>query len=131
MMPTQNDPPLILYDGACSLCNRSVNFIAARDPHNLFRFLPLQSNQGQQLMRNHHLNPKDLSTVILIDKGHVYTRSTAVLRILRQLNRPEAWLILAIPRPMRDIVYNWIARNRYRWFGDNKSKACPIKTQQR
>ena len=116
--------PTVLFDGVCELCNRSVKFISDRDPHGLFQFVPMQSEAGQRMLREHHLDPREMSTVVMIDRGRAYTRSTAVLRILRRLRRPEAWAMVAIPRPVRDLVYDWIARNRYRWFG--RYDACQL-----
>jgi predicted DCC family thiol-disulfide oxidoreductase YuxK len=116
----------VLFDGVCELCNRSVKFISDRDPQGLIQFVPMQSEAGARMLREHHLDPQQMSTVVMIDRGRVYTRSTAVLRILRRLRRPEAWAMVAIPRPVRDLVYDWIARNRYRWFGGNESAACPM-----
>jgi uncharacterized protein len=116
--------PTVLFDGVCELCNRSVKFVSDRDPQGLIQFVPMQSEAGGQILREHHLDPKQMSTVVMIDRGRAYTQSTAVLRILRRLRRPEAWAMVGIPRPVRDVVYDWIARNRYRWFG--KYEACQL-----
>jgi predicted DCC family thiol-disulfide oxidoreductase YuxK len=115
---------IVLFDGVCELCNRSVKFISDRDPQGLIRFVPMQSEAGVRMLREHHLDSRQMSTVVMIDRGRAYTRSTAVLRILRRLGRPEAWGMVVIPRPVRDLVYDWIARNRYRWFG--KYDACQL-----
>jgi predicted DCC family thiol-disulfide oxidoreductase YuxK len=118
------DHPLIIFDGLCGLCEKSVNFILAHDSQKVFRFAPAQSELGRQMLRSHHLHTDALQTVVLIESGRIYTQSTAVLRILRRLRRPEAWAMVAIPRPVRDLVYDWIARNRYRWFG--RYDACQL-----
>ena len=117
---------IVLFDGLCRLCEKSVNFIIAHDPNSRFRFAPVQSDIGRWLLLQHQLNPNALQTVVLIESGRPYTRSTAALRILRRLHWPLPLLsiLIAIPPPLRDAVYDWIARNRYRWFG--KHQTCPL-----
>lgn len=111
--------PIVLFDGACNLCNGAVRFIIERDPRCLFRFASLQSPAGADLARHHGFPGDQLRTVALIDGGRIYTRSSAALRIARRLSGPWKLLTLfaVVPRPLRDVVYDWIARNRYRWFG--------------
>jgi predicted DCC family thiol-disulfide oxidoreductase YuxK len=124
---------VVLFDGVCNLCNASVLFVIDRDPDSRFRFAALQSDEAQVLLREidadrDHDRPLDLSSVLLIEGPHVYDRSGAALRIARKLS--GAWPVLSVfllvPRPIRDAVYNWIARNRYRWFG--RQDACRIPT---
>jgi predicted DCC family thiol-disulfide oxidoreductase YuxK len=119
---------IVLFDGVCHLCNNSVNFIINRDRHKYFKFTPLQSQIGQQLLRQHHLSPTDLNTLVLIEEGKAYTRSTAALRIARQLSGlwPGAYLLIVVPRWLRDAAYSFIAKNRYKWFG--KREACMMPT---
>ncbi len=120
--------PIILFDGVCNLCNGSVNFIIERDPQQRFRFAALQSDFGRELLRRHHLRPDHLESIVLIENERVFTDSTAALRIAKQLRWP--WPIffggILMPPFMRDAVYRWIARNRYRWFG--KQESCRIPT---
>lgn len=120
--------PLVLFDGICGLCEKSVNFIIAHDPNRTFRFAPLQSEVGRQLLLQHQLDADALQTVVLIESDRTYTRSTAALRIVRRLRWPLPLLsiLIAIPPPLRDAVYDWIARNRYRWFG--KHQTCQLPT---
>ena len=110
---------LILFDGVCNLCNGAVNFIIDRDPDGVFRFAPLQSDVAQEHLAGTPAAGTTLDTIVLVEDGTPYVRSTAALRIARRLTAP--WpllaLFLAVPRPLRDAVYNWIARNRYDWFG--------------
>ena len=122
-----NNHPIVLFDGVCGLCEKSVNFIIAHDPDSTFRFAPLQSEIGRQLLLQHQLDADALQTVVLIESGRVYTRSTAALRIVRRLCRPLSLLsvLIAIPPPLRDAVYDWIARNRYRWSGKNQTCQLP------
>jgi predicted DCC family thiol-disulfide oxidoreductase YuxK len=113
--------PIVLFDGVCGLCDASVKFVIDHDPAATFRFAPLQSPAARQLLVEHRVNPDAMSSIVLIDAGRAYTRSTAALRIGRRL-RPRALSLLAlaaatIPPPVRDVVYDFIARHRYRWFG--------------
>lgn len=121
-------PPIVLFDGVCNLCNGSVQFLLKRDPEGRFRFAALQSDAGRSLLAEHGLDPDILSSVVLIEDGRIWKESSAALRIARHL--PGAWKLLrvfaAVPRPLRDAVYRWIARNRYRWFG--KTESCWLPT---
>lgn len=120
--------PVILFDGVCNLCNASVNFVIDRDPDAVFRFGALQSVEGKKLLRDAGVNDTWLDSIVLIDHGHLYTASDAALRIASRM--PFPWpamrIFRIVPRKIRDAVYNWIARNRYRWFG--KQDACRIPT---
>lgn len=121
-------PPIVLFDGVCNLCNGSVQFLLKRDREARFRFAALQSDTGRSLLAEHGLDPNALSSVVLIEDGKIWQESSAALRIARYL--PGAWKLLrvfaAVPRPLRDAVYRWIARNRYRWFG--KTETCWLPT---
>ncbi|MCA0972065.1 thiol-disulfide oxidoreductase DCC family protein [Halobacillus litoralis] len=118
---------IILFDGDCHFCDRSVQFIMKRDPKAMFQFASLQSETGQELLRKFGA-PVELDSFILIEKNRMYTQSTAALRVCRQLN--GLWKTLhfltAIPKPIRDTVYNVIAKNRYKWFGTKEQ--CPLPT---
>lgn len=120
--------PIVLFDGVCNLCSGSVQFLLKRDPEGRFRFAPLQSDAGRSLLAEHGLAVDSLSSVVLIEGGRVWQESAAALRIARHLRGP--WKLLRIfvivPRPLRDLVYRWIARNRYRWFG--KAETCWLPT---
>ncbi len=119
---------VILYDGVCNLCNGSVNFIIAHDPEAKFKFAPMQDPAGKALLEKYNLQHIDLSTFVLIEDGQVYFRSTAWMRIMRQLD--GAWPLLSgfalVPRFIRDGVYDLIGSNRYRLFG--KKEVCMIPT---
>ncbi len=118
--------PVILFDGECHLCNGAVNFIIRRDPRKRFRFAPYQSAPGRALADQAGLAEAASETLILLEGGRAYTRSTGALRMARRLRRlwPLLYVFIVVPRPIRDRVYDWIARNRYRWFG--KSDACMV-----
>lgn len=118
--------PILLFDGVCNFCNSAVQFIIKRDPKGVFRFSALQSETGQQCLSRHEMPVDQLSTLVLVEGERVYLRSTAALRIARRLRFPwpALYLFIVVPRPLRDPVYNWIARHRYQWFG--KRDACMI-----
>lgn len=120
------DRPVILFDGVCHLCNRWVSFVLLRDPKGIFRFAPLQSSAAKDRLSGLGLSEQSLDTVILIERGKCYTRSTAALRILRRLSGgwPLLYGLIIIPPFIRNGMYRWIARNRYRWFG--KREECMV-----
>ncbi|MEO5909699.1 MAG: thiol-disulfide oxidoreductase DCC family protein [Pelobium sp.] len=124
-METQQQKGIILFDGVCNLCNSFVQKVIAADLHDYFRFASLQSEVAIALLKNHP-EFKDLKTIIFIDKDKIYTRSTAALKIAKHLK--GAWPLLqtgyVLPAFLRDGIYNFIAKNRYRWFG--KKDACMI-----
>lgn len=133
----QNEPLLppygaiVLFDGVCNLCSSSVQFIIERDPQQYFRFAALQSDVGQQLLTQAGLSATKLNTIVLVEQQQAYTHSTAALRIAQQLSG-GAWRYLGrlgmyLPQPLRDLLYNWVARNRYRWFGKQQSCWLPSK----
>lgn len=118
--------PVLLFDGVCNLCNSSVQFILNHDKEEAFRFASLQSEEAQEVLGQFEDKPNDLSSVVLLENGTLYTRSTAALRVTRRLSGawPLLYAFIIVPRPIRDTVYDWIARNRYRWFG--KKDQCMI-----
>ena len=119
---------ILLFDGVCNFCNGSVNFIIDHDPKAYFKFAALQSDAGQQLLARFDLPRSDFDTMILIEQGRCYKKSTAALRIARHLRFPWSLggLLLLIPRFIRDAGYSLVARNRYRWFG--KQDQCRLPT---
>lgn len=120
-------PPgaIVLFDGVCHLCQGSVRFIVERDRSGHFRFARLQSPRGRSLLAQHRL-PSDLQTIVLIEEGRAYVRSDAALRIARRLTGPwrAAAALLVVPAPLRNAVYDWVARHRYGWFG--RSDVCEM-----
>ena len=119
--------PIILFDGVCNLCNASVQFVIRHDPQARFKFAALQSATAEKLLQNCAFDRASLDSVILVEDGRVYIESDAALRIARKLG--GAWSLFAgfsiVPRPIRDAVYRFIARNRYRWFGKQESCMMP------
>jgi len=110
---------VILFDGVCNLCNGLVKFIIKRDKKKRFRFAALQSNYAKYIEKKYGLNLTDLNTVILIKDSKVYTKSSAVLHIAQGLGLPYSLAIcfFIIPPFIRNHVYSFVAKNRYRWFG--------------
>jgi predicted DCC family thiol-disulfide oxidoreductase YuxK len=121
-----SDGGVILFDGTCAFCEASVKFIARRDPAGYFRFGASQSPKGLELLASHGLTREMTRSIVLIEDGQVYLRSTASLRIARQLSFP--WRLAAgfliVPRPLRDGVYRIVAAIRHRLAG--RSNACEI-----
>jgi predicted DCC family thiol-disulfide oxidoreductase YuxK len=120
--------PIVLFDGVCNLCNGSVTFIVKRDPGRRFRFAALQSAAGATLLRQFGLPADALDTLVLVEGNRAFTRSTASLRVARRLSGlwPLLYALIVVPRPIRDLLYGVVARNRYRWFG--RRDACMMPT---
>lgn len=120
--------PVILFDGVCNLCNGVVQFVIKHDPNHIFRFASLQSEYGKNIMRRFGLPVDELNSFILLENEKIYSRSTAALRIVKKLNGlwPGLYGFIIVPPFIRNAVYNWVARNRYKWFG--KKEACWIPT---
>ncbi len=114
---------IILFDGICNFCDASVQFIIKRDG-GAFQFASLQSDIGQELIAR--LGLQEIDSIVLIEDDKAYTKSTAALRIAKKLGRlwPACYAAIIIPKPLRDKVYDWIAQNRYRWFG--KKDVCML-----
>ncbi|MBA3252984.1 MAG: thiol-disulfide oxidoreductase DCC family protein [Burkholderiaceae bacterium] len=119
---------VVIFDGVCKLCARSVRFILDHEADHTLRFTPLQSPAGMRLMRELGLDPEDARTFVLIADGKAYVKSDAAIQLSRYFRR--AWmplgLIKIIPRWIRDRVYDVVARNRYRWFG--RLDSCMVPT---
>ena len=115
---------IILFDGMCNLCSESVQFVLKRDPKLKFRYASLQSNFGQEIARKYQLPAKDFDSFLLLEGDKLYMRSTAALRVLKRLNGlwPLLYGLIIIPPFIRNVIYDWIAANRYKWFG--KKNEC-------
>lgn len=121
---------IILFDGICNLCNGAITFIIKRDKNDLFRYAPLQSDIGKELAEKHHIDLTKVDSIILVANEKAVAKSTAALRIAQHLSGgwPLLAIFLIIPTFIRNVVYDFIARNRYKWFG--KKDACMIPTQE-
>ena len=122
-----NDKPIILFDGVCNLCNKSVQFILKRDKDQIFLFASLQSAFGQKLLKDFHLAADNFNSFILYQDGKIFSSSTGALKMFSQLKN-WGWVKIfwIVPKFIRDAVYNWVAKNRYKWFG--KKEECMIPT---
>lgn len=138
-MAAATQQPLILFDGECNLCTGSVQFVIKRDKKARYRFAALRSDAGKAALRA-VLDPDGTrgeavleampDSIVLIQNGKMSTKSTAALAVARGIRWP--WPLLSlfwiVPYPLRDFVYSWIARNRYRWFG--KAEQCWVPTKE-
>ena len=117
----------MVFDGVCVLCSGGVRFLLPRDRAGRFRFAAMQSETGRLLLADHGLDPADPVSFLLLEGGHARTDSSATLRILVLLGGwwRLATVFYAVPRPLRDAVYRFVARRRYRWFGRRASCFVP------
>ena len=123
-----NENAIILFDGVCNFCNGAINFVLKQDKKGVFRFAPLQSEAGQRLLKQYNLSTAEFDSFVLIDDGKIYKKSSASLRVMNKLPWywKEAQLLRIIPTPFRDAIYDFIAKNRYKWF--EKKEQCMIPT---
>jgi predicted DCC family thiol-disulfide oxidoreductase YuxK len=114
--------PVLLFDGVCNLCNAVVQFVLRHDHAGRIQFASQQSPYGQRALETHGIPA--MQGVVLIEGERVYTNSDAALRLLEHLGVPWRWAaaLRVVPKPVREVVYAWIARNRYRLFG--RREAC-------
>lgn len=127
-MESQSTYCIILFDGVCNLCNGAINFVIIRDTANVFKFAPLQEKSGSLLLEKHAIDPQRIDSIVLIENNTVYVKSAAALRIAKKLSGPWPllYIFIIIPAFIRDGVYDFIAKNRYKWFG--KKNQCIIPT---
>lgn len=123
-----NLPKIILFDGVCNFCNSSINFVIDHDSKKIFKFATLQSNVAQKILLPYK-NETLFDSIILIDNGKIYQKSTAALNIAKNLNAGLPFIyysLIWIPAFLRNVVYDIIAKNRYKFFG--KTKICRMPT---
>lgn len=126
-MSTDSDPrPVIVFDGVCVLCNGWVQFLLRRDRAARYRFAAMQSPSGRALLLRQGLDPDDPVSFLLVEPDRAWQDTDAIVRVVTGLG--GAWrlvrLVAMLPRPLRDRLYRWLARNRYRWFG--RREACML-----
>lgn len=128
MRPDTPDHFILLFDGVCNLCNATVQFVIRRDKDGRFRFAALQSDIGRDLLQKFEINDREIDSVVLIADGSAYVRSDAALLIAKKLGGFWAlfYVFRGVPTRWRDRIYDWIARNRYRWFG--RKEYCMVPT---
>ena len=119
---------IILFDGVCNLCNSSVTFIIKRDYKDRFRFAALQSEIGQLYIQKFDIDPVETDSIILVEADNYYAKSSAALRIAKHLSGgyPLLYGFMIVPKFIRNAVYDYIAKNRYKWYG--KREQCMIPT---
>jgi predicted DCC family thiol-disulfide oxidoreductase YuxK len=118
---------VLLFDGVCNLCNTSVKWVLLRDKKGEFKFAAIQSEAGQSLLKSFGLDNQPLESVILISGRQAYIKSDAAIKVASKLG--GIWTIALVfrlvPRPVRDAIYDWVAKNRYRWFGKQEQCLLP------
>ncbi len=123
------DKQLILFDGICNLCNSSVQYVIKHDKRNQFLFAPLQSEIGASIIKEFHVDRSKTDSILLYSENQgLSIKSTAALKIVKHLGFPRNLLVifLIIPPFIRNMVYDFIAKNRYKWYG--KRDECMIPT---
>ena len=120
--------PIILFDGVCNLCNKSIHRIIKNERKPIYQFASLQSTIGQKILTDFGKDTENLDSIVLIQNGRLHQKSRAILRICKTLKWPYPLVLVFWPIPffIRDWVYNWVARNRYNWYG--KKEECWIPT---
>lgn len=121
---------LILFDGVCNLCNTSIQYVIKHDKNNVFMFAPLQGDTGKKIIENFKIDTSKIDSIILYSNSEkIYFKSTAALKIASKLSFPRSVLLifLIVPAFIRNWVYDYIAFNRYKWFG--KQNECMIPTE--
>ena len=118
------EPGIIVFDGVCVLCSGWVRFLLARPGGGHIRFASMQGSTGSKLLADAGLDPDDLQTLLVLDRGRSWRETAAILRVLDALGGPWklAWAGWIVPAPLRDAAYRWVARRRYRLFG--RSETC-------
>jgi predicted DCC family thiol-disulfide oxidoreductase YuxK len=120
--------PVVLFDGVCNLCSSSVQVIIKHDKQRRFRFASLQSPFGQAVLQQFGLPVTELNSFVLLEGGRIYIKSTGALKVAKKLGGLYSLLyaFIIVPPFIRNAVYSFIARNRYKWFG--KQDACWLPT---
>jgi len=125
----ENNHKIILFDGVCNLCNGAIQFMIKHDKKDIFRYAPLQSDIGKKLVDERNIDTEKIDSFILIEPGIAfYLKSDAALKIGKHLKgyRTISSILSWIPSGLRNIVYDFVARNRYKWYG--KKEHCMIPT---
>lgn len=122
------EKPIVFFDGVCNLCNSSVQFIIKRDKKEQFHFASLQSEYAKKCLKESLRDSDNLQSIVLKDGDKILTKSTAVLTISKSLSGlwPVLYILILIPKFIRDWVYDFIGSNRYKWFGRRDECMIPI-----
>ncbi|SMD43635.1 Predicted thiol-disulfide oxidoreductase YuxK, DCC family [Aquiflexum balticum DSM 16537] len=126
-MRVQDKFIIVLFDGVCNLCNNAVDFIISRDKKDKFKVGALQEVASKNILKDYQINEEYLDSLVYIHKNHVYYKSRAALEIARNLSGlwPLLYIFIVIPSFLRNPIYDWIARNRYKWFGQKETCRLP------
>lgn len=126
-MSIQEKYDIVMFDGVCNLCNDAVDFIIVRDKKDKFKFGALQDETSKEILEEFDVKEDYLDSIILIRKDKIYYKSRAALEISRNLSGlwPLAYALIVIPSFIRDPIYDWIAKNRYKWFGKRETCRFP------
>jgi predicted DCC family thiol-disulfide oxidoreductase YuxK len=128
MTASEPYPHLLLFDGECNLCNGTVQFVIQRDKNAKIKFTSLQSDAGQSIMKKYAIPQHYMESIILLENDKIYYKSTAALRLFKQLDGlwKLSYVFIIVPKFIRNVVYDFIARNRIKWFG--KAETCWVMT---
>ncbi|MEN8817506.1 MAG: thiol-disulfide oxidoreductase DCC family protein [Nonlabens sp.] len=124
----QQKHEIVLFDGVCNLCNGAILFIIKRDKKDRFRFAAIESEIGQKLLDKHGIDPNKIDSIVLVSGDTAFAKAEAALRISKHLSGlwPLLYSLIIVPKFLANVVYDFIARNRYKWFG--KKESCMIPT---
>ena len=130
MSLSKDQNSVIIFDGVCNLCNSSVTFVIKRDKSYKFKFAPLQSETAKNLISKLNLSTDKIDSIILIENHKYYIKSTAAIRICKELGALWSlmYILILVPKPVRDYIYDIVAKKRYKWFG--KKEHCMIPTKE-
>jgi len=131
MLNLPENKKIILFDGVCNLCDNAVQYVIKHDKKDIFRFVPLQSDLGKKILNYLNVDTSKMDSIILYEPGVAYFyKSDAALEIVKDLNVFLKWSIIfkIIPSSLRNPIYDYVARNRYKWYG--KKEACMIPTEE-
>lgn len=117
---------IVFFDGVCNLCNSSIDFIIQRDKNNHFLVGALQDEVSKKVLANYDVQADYLDSLVLLEEGKIFYKSTAALKITKSLSGlwPALYPLIVIPSSIRDLIYDWIGKNRYKWFG--KKSTCRL-----
>lgn len=118
---------IVLFDGVCNFCNASVNFVIEHDKEGYFKFAPLQSEIGEELIAKHGIDTAQTDSIIVVEDEKAYAHSSAALRIAKHLDGIWSWsyAFIVVPKPIRDVFYKLFAKHRYRLFGRQDTCMMP------
>ncbi|SHO63418.1 thiol-disulfide oxidoreductase DCC family protein [Algoriphagus zhangzhouensis] len=123
---------IVFFDGVCNLCNSSVDFMIKRDKNDRFLVGALQDETSKEILSQFDVKEDYLDSIVLLENGKIFYKSTAALKIAKQLSGfwPALYPLVFFPQSLRDAVYDWIGKNRYKWFGKQNTCRLPSPEEQ-